>query len=210
MQKNRVMFLCGFLVLTSIIPLRAQDVIFGEAYGSLKAKYDKFPANLKQKCAHVDSAVNHFGYFAHYVSNGSEYYAVLDMSTKPSSDAYGYGSIILIHGPNCSEGDLDWALRGIPPGNGYQSGAALVEMPGLNAPRIGIPPRSGNMHYILRSAHEEEILRGLIRDSIQRAIKINGGDAPVRKTLCRPENLLADPNYPLVPQELSAYCDVKP
>jgi hypothetical protein len=210
MQKNRVMFLCGFLVLTSIIPLRAQDVIFGEAYGSLKAKYDKFPANLKQKCAHVDSAVNHFGYFAHYVSNGSEYYAVLDMSTKPSSDAYGYGSIILIHGPNCSEGDLDWALRGIPPSNGYQSGAELVEMPGLNAPKLAIPPDSGNMHYILRSAHEQEILRGLIRDSIQRAIKINGGDAPVRKTLCRPENLLADPEYPLVPQELSVYCGVKP
>jgi hypothetical protein len=203
-KSLRAIFCC--LLLQGSVPSQAQMAILGSGYDSLKERYEEFPPDLKRACAHLGREASHFGYFARYASDGAEYYAVLDMSTRPESDAYGYGWIVLIHGSACSEGDLDWALRGMLPSKGYQGIAPTVEMPGLNAPRIGVPPGSGNVHYVIRSAREEEILRGLIRDAIQRAIKINGGDAIVRKVLCRPQNLSPDPNYPLVPQELSRYC----
>jgi len=50
--------------------------------------------------------------------------------TRVDSDAYGYGWIILVHGSSCSEGDLDWAMRGMLPSKGYQGVGPTVEMPG--------------------------------------------------------------------------------
>jgi hypothetical protein len=208
MGNNSTRFLYCCLLIQILIPLQAQVPILGAVYGSLREKYEKVPPDLMPRCAHLGRKVSHFGYCARYASDGAEYYAVLDMGTRVDSDAYGYGWIILVHGSSCSEGDLDWAMRGMLPSKGYQGVGPTVEMPGLNAPEVGIPPEGGYVHYVIRSAREEEVLRGLIRDAIQRAIKINGGDAIVRKVLCRPQNVAPDAEYPLVALELSRYCAV--
>jgi len=191
--KRSTQFLYCCFLLQGLFPLQAQMAILGLGYGPLREKYEEFPPKLKRTCANLGRRVSQFGYFAHYASDGAEYYAVMDTSTPVNDDAYGWGSIVFVHGSSCSEGDLDWALRGIPPISGYHGAAPVVEMPGLNAQEIGVPPGSGNMHYVIRSAHEEDILRGLVRDAIQRAIQANGGEAIVKKTLCAPENLQRGP-----------------
>jgi len=207
-MRKRSALIIGLLLFGNLALSQAQADILGNAYDSLKEKLDPIPEKLKQICAGLGSQVKHYAYFTHYSLDGFEYYAVLDTSTPPSDDAYGYGSIILVHGTQCIKGDLDWALRGIPSAKGYSGSSMKIEMPGLNAPGFGSPLNTDRAHYRIRSAHEEEILRGLIKDAIQTAIKANGG-GPTKAKLCKPANLKPDIDYPLVPMELARYCGVQ-
>jgi len=99
-------------------------------------------------------------------------------------------------------------LSGAPPKNGYKDAQVAERMPGIDAPT----PKACNSgpdelcNYTLQSAREEAILRGLVGDALQRAIKAYGGAATFRKKACSPDIILGNSNSPIVQQELQKFC----
>jgi hypothetical protein len=190
---------------------QAQNPIFGTDYDQLKVKYDDFPDAAKRLCARVDNQVKYYWVYAHYKSADSEYYIVMDK--RPDPDGYDFATAIWIHGSKCTEDkqSADWTLSGVPPKNGYGTVDAVERLPGLDAHKISFGALSDAYYYTFRSAHEEEILRGLIKDGIQRAVRARGSDASFRKQACSARIMSKHSKFdPMVLQELNAYCTVEP
>jgi len=61
-------------------------------------------------------------------------------------------------------------------------------------------------HYVLRSASEVAILRGLISDAFLQAVKAYGGRAQFKEHACYPPPTPGDFNSPIVEQELQKFC----
>ena len=190
---------------------QAQNPIFGTDYDQLKVKYEDLPDTAKRLCASVDNQVKYYWVYAHYKSGDSVYYIVMDK--RPDPNGYDLATAIWIQGSKCTEDkqSADWTLSGVPPKNGYGTVNELERLPGLDAPKISFGVGSDAYYYTFRSVHEEEILRGLIRDGILRAIKARGSEASFRKQACSVRAISKHIKFdPMVFQELKAYCTTEP
>ena len=97
-------------------------------------------------------------------------------------------------------------LSGFVPAEGYKENAEQVNLPGLGAQRICDAGPFGDCHYVLRSAGEEDLLRGLVKDAVLQGIRAWGGEEAFRKAVCRSQIMNANASMPIVQQEVSEFC----
>ena len=210
---------CCCVLLVSLSPLFAQsgkqhkpelslDPIFGLHYNRYAVKYADTTNRNCRVCSISNSKKEIQGVFAHINSGGSDYDIVKE--TIPQEDDYGYGDVLLITERKCVTTDTDSVFIGITPKNGYQETGDIERLPRPSDPDVADNSNPSNGRTVLRSAHEEAIIRGLVRDAFQRGFKAYGGEAPFRNKVCSREIIENSLGYPIVQQELKAFCSKAP
>jgi hypothetical protein len=102
--------------------------------------------------------------------------------------------------------ESNWTRSGVPPAGGYQNTKLTEGLPGMNAPEVCEDrPRYPLCRYVLRSAAEEALLRGLVQDGIERAVRAFGRDQ-FKKKACSSETFSEQSDYPIVQMELRRFC----
>jgi hypothetical protein len=178
------------------------DPIFGISYDPSVVKYE--PVSLPRQCPPGGRFLR---LFAHVKTEQSEYYIVMDTNPADSGDTF--GAAVWVQGSKCRVADSNWVLSGVPPKEGYNNNGGVEErLPGIDAP---VPKECNSgpdelCYYTLRSAGEEAILRSLVKDGFQRAIKAYGGYAPFSKKVCSHGTELHYSLYPVIQQELQKFC----
>jgi hypothetical protein len=102
--------------------------------------------------------------------------------------------------------DLDCVLSLRPPRTGYKGVSSTVRLRDDAETFEGYPP---NRHVVFMSIGEENLFRQFVRDAIQRDVKAHGGDKSFRSQACI-HSVLLQADYPIVLQELKAYCASSP
>jgi hypothetical protein len=188
------------------LPKFLDEPLFGIGYDPSVVHYAPVPASFLHIC---HDGYEHEFVYAHIKSGNSDYYIISGYSSDQDSDSLGY--IALINENRCDTYDLKNAYSGIPPENGYKETGIIERIPGKNAPDVRDPGESGaqgNYHYILRSAHEEFILRSLIRDALQRGVQAFGSEDRFRKMVCTPEKIKGFSGFSdiIEEEELKSFC----
>jgi len=215
MKTNALYWLCLWAVLLNSLALQAQttkpvlstmieDPVFGVSFDPFKVKFENIPSKLKQLCHLSDEG--HLWLFSHLKTDRSDYYIVMGWSYDQEGDSF--GNAVWTMGNSCSIAETGWVLSGIPSPSGYSSTNVHEKLPGLGvpAPKSCQSDPQAVCNYQLRSAHEEFIIRGLVRDAIQRASKAYGGEAQFKKKACSPYTIKANSYSPIVQQELRQFC----
>jgi len=176
------------------------EPIFGLTYRTSPIRYEKIPSWINKKC-HLG------GYelsdYAHASREGSEYFIVMDSSGQEDDPL---GNSIWLKGAVCIADELKWTLSGVPPLRGYRGDQFTEGPPGWKAPEVCENQPTGSFcHYVLRSPAEEAVLRSLVQDGIQRAVKAFG-KSQFRKKECSAEVIAQESDYPIVQQELRKFC----
>ncbi len=196
--------LIGLLWATGTVALaqtRVEDPIFGLAYNPSEIKYEKVPSRLRRVCPEFDP--HNYSVYADVRRGESEFFIVMHTS---SGDGDSFGNTIWGKGAECRVDESNWTLSGIPPTNGYLNVQSAEGLPGLDAPKVcENRPRGEYCRYILRSPAEEELLRGLVRDGLQRAVKAFG-KSQFKKKECSAEAISQQSDYPIIQQELRKFC----
>ncbi len=179
-----------------------EDPVFGIAYRPSIVKFDVMPKRISQLCPGFGNELDWV--FAHYKSGSSDYYIVMGVSESQDGDSFGTG--VWIDGSRCRMSESKWVFLGTPSSSGFNNKGIADELPGLNAPRVCDSGAGSDCHYLLRSAHEEEILKGLIGDAIQRSIAAYGSGAAFKRKACSSDILRGNAEFPLVAEALRAFC----
>lgn len=215
MKTNALYWLCFWAVLLNSLALQAQttkpvpsielqDPVFGVSFSPFIVKYEEIPSELRQLCSPFGKG--HVWLFSHLKSNRSDYYIVMGWSRDQDGDSF--GTAIWTMGTSCRVTESNWVLAGIPSPSGYSGTNVQEKLPGIDVPA----PKSCQSdplavcNYQLRSAHEEFIIRGLVRDAIQRASKAFGGRTQFKQKACSPSTIKANSYSPIVQQELRQFC----
>jgi hypothetical protein len=188
------------------LPKVLEDPLFGIGYDPLVVHYDSVSASFLKVCPAV---FEHEFVYAHIKSGKSDYYIISGYSSDQDGDSFGH--IALVNGNRCDTYDSKNAFSGVPPENGYKENEIIERIPGKDASWVRDPGESGvqgNFHYILRSAHEEAIIRALVQDGFLRGIRAYGSADKFRKLACSPEQIKALSYFPNVveEQELKSIC----
>jgi hypothetical protein len=101
-------------------------------------------------------------------------------------------------------------FNGVPSTTGYKESGVVERLPRPSDPDATDNSDPSNGRTVLRFAHEEAVIRGLVRDAIQRCIKAYGGEAPFRNKVCSTVVIENTFDFPIVQQELKAYCSKAP
>ena len=176
--------------------------MFGISFKPDTVRYEPIPERIRELCP--DFKRGQFWTFAMLQSGGSEYYVVLGV--RPGQDGDSLGTALQIEGSKCQVEDSTWMLSGVIPGKGYSQPAPSARLPGLGAPEVCPHGQAGDCYYVLRSSAEEAILRGLVKDGIDRAIKAYGSQALFGTKACTPSQLSGSESTPVVLQELERFC----
>jgi hypothetical protein len=217
MRKALFFLLCASIGLNSYCQVKAHltkehlpkvldEPLFDISYDPLVVHYQPVPSNLQHICR---NGYEHEFVYAHIKSGNSDYYIISGYSSDQDGDSLGY--IALVGESRCDTSDLGNAYSGIPPENGYKETSIVERVPGKNAPDIRNPGESGlqgNYHYVLRSAHEEFVLRSLVKDALQRGIQAFGSEDRFRRLVCSPEKVKGLSYYPNIieEEELKSFC----
>jgi hypothetical protein len=191
-MTKRSAYAAWLVCLQLSITVYAQSFILGDDHGQLKLIQTPLPLKVKQNCARSGKQVNRDLYYAYYTAEEGDYYAVYDPKDDDNEYASGYGSLLYVHGATCLESDMEESLSELPPDKDYASTSTTTVMPGMNDTLVSLSSDPGNKYYMIRTAHEEDILRGIIRDLIRRIVKDNGEDA-AKNVLCTVKNMQLGP-----------------
>jgi hypothetical protein len=186
-----------------------EDPVFGLRFDPETAKYDGVAAKLKSQCKFFQGKESRTWIFAHAKSRDSDYYVVKGWSPCKEGCGDNFGSALWVHGAQCQWDESNWTLSGVPSKDAYQDSSAAEGLPGMNvkAPDVcNSQSNSSRCHYTLRSAHEEAILRELVRDAIQRGIRAFGGERYFRMQVCTPQEQPDNSGYPIMQEELRTFC----
>lgn len=188
------------------LPKTLEEPLFDIAYDPSVVRYTPVPESILHSCR---NGYEHEFVYAHLKSGNSDYYIISGYSSDQDGDSLGY--VALINEKSCDTYDLGYAYSGIPPENGYKDSGNVERIPGEDAPNVRNPGESGaqgNYHYILRSAHEEFILRGLVQDALQRGIRAFGSEDRFRRKVCTSEKIkgLSYFSNIIEEEELKAFC----
>ncbi len=178
-----------------------ENPVLGIAYDPLVVHYEMVSYEFRKICPKHNYKPQ--AIYAHVRSGSADYYVTALIDPRVDDDAA--IAIILVNNGTCVDGDSQWAYSGIPPKDGYLETGTVEQIPGQNAPEIADNP--GDFHYVLRSAHEEWILRSLDKDALQRGIRAYGNESLFRKAFCDHESKYKR-TYPYVidEQEFGAFC----
>jgi len=184
-----------------------QDPMFGISYSPSRVHYEPMPMPIRQICPGYEHGT--FWVFAHVQRESGDYYVV--MGIRPGQDGDSLGAALLIKDSKCYQEDSTRMLSGFVPEKGYGQEASALGLPGLNAPQIcehgpQFPYGIGACHYVLRSAEEESVLRGLASDALVRGTRAWGDAAQFKKAVCIPSLEKANSSMPIVRQELTKFC----
>jgi hypothetical protein len=102
--------------------------------------------------------------------------------------------------------DSSWMLSGSIPASGYPNPKAVGTLPGLHASESC--DQVGNCHYELRSPEEEEVLRALVSNAIERGIKA-WGESRFASRACAPGLMLSNSLDPVLQSALKNFCDAR-
>lgn len=196
--------LIGFLWVTGTVALaqaRVEDPMFGLAYNPSEIKYERVPSRLRRVCQ--EFYPHNYSVYADVRRGESEFFIVMHIS---SGDGDSFGNAIWVKGAKCRVDESNWTLSGIPPAGGYTGAKHLDGLPGLDAPKVCESRSRGEYcRYILRSPAEEDLLRSLVRDGIQRAAKAFG-KSQFKEKECSAEAISQQSDYPIIQQELRKFC----
>jgi len=177
-----------------------EDPIFGISYSPSQARYEEAPLLLKKRCRLGNDPI---WIYAHVRKDDSDYFIVTGYQLPEYEPE---GSSLWVEGAECRDDLSAWTLSGLPPTGGYQNAQSSAGLPGLGAAKVcENRPEEQFCRYILRSPAEEALLRDLVQDGLQRAIKA-WGKAPFRKKQCSAEAISKQSDYPIVQQELRKFC----
>jgi hypothetical protein len=183
-----------------------QDPIFGISYNPSVVKYQQLSPEFRSRCALFQGKQDHLWLFAHVRSEGSDYYVI--MSTSPGQDGDSFGTAVWIEGSKCHVTESKWVLSGVPPSKGYSDAHGVEKLPGIDVPS----PKTCNSdayavcNYTLQSALEEEILRGLVKDALRKAVRAYGGKTLFGGSACSRGIISGNSGSPIVQQELQMFC----
>jgi hypothetical protein len=206
------MVVAGFLLMIAAESYAQYNPILMIGFVPPKFHYEILPQDIKNKCIRAIGPykTDPFEVFAHIKNDNYEYYAEWGTNKNQKDDEYDQGATLLeIHGSECKAWDIDSTLMAIPPRNGYHGSNSETRLPGPTSPTENTPLVR---NYVFRSAEEESLLRSFIKDAIQRAIKAYNSEKLFRIHACPPKLAaeFGDGGYPIVMQELKAYCAVPP
>jgi hypothetical protein len=212
LTKSMRLMVAGILLMIATESYAQYNPILMIGSVSPKSRYEVLPQEVRNKCKRVieRNATDPFTVFAHITSGNYEYYAEWGNSKRRGDDDEDGASILMIHGSECKESDLQRALMTVPPRNGYRGTTSDDRLPGDDSPTEAIPPAA---HIpVFRSAKEESLLRAFVRDAIQRAIKAYNSETVFKAQACPPKLAaqFGDGGYTIVMQELKAYCSQVP
>jgi len=191
-------------------PALVVEPFFDIPYDPSKVHYEPVPQSFVNVCHHT---FQHEFVYAYLKSGAAEYFVISGYSADQDGDSLGY--VAMIKGGNCDSADLKNAFVGVPPQGGYSNSSTGEEIPGKGAPEVPDPGESGamgNSHYVLRSPHEEAILRGLLEDNFQRGIRAFGGEIQYKSLICTPKIMKAFSDFAdvVTEQELKSFCSRNP
>jgi hypothetical protein len=183
------------------------DPLFGISYSYSKVHYEPMPISIRRICPDYERGT--FWVFAHFQKESGDYYVVMGIS--PGQDGDSLGAALLVKNSKCYVEDSSRMLSGFIPDSGYGPEKSVYILPGVNAPQIcehgpQYPYGMGPCHYILRSAEEESVLRGLVKDALARGVRAWGGAAQFKKAVCSQSLQDEIPYMPIVQQELTKFC----
>jgi hypothetical protein len=179
-----------------------EEPVLGFLFNPSVVKYERIPSRMRDVCPGF--CEGRWWVFAHLQTEGADYFIVSGMIPGRTGDIF--GSAYWIKGAECRVTESTWLLSGIPPKSGYGEAKSTKDLPGFDAPDTCNQESLEWCHYVLRSEHDENILRGLTRDAIQRGIKAFGGEAEFKKRACSPSLISDISNTPIVQQELQKFC----
>jgi hypothetical protein len=191
-------------------PAFLSEPFFDIAYNPSKVHYDPVPLAFVKVCKHT---YQHEYVYAYLKSGDAEYFVISGYSSDQDGDSLGY--VAMIRANHCDSADLTNTYVGIPPQNGYNDTKNEEGIPGKNAPSVRDPGEfgaMGNYHYILRSSHEEEILRGLLQDNFKRGVRAFGGEIQYKQIICTSKMMKDFSGYAdmITEQELKSFCSQSP
>lgn len=179
------------------------DPIFGLLFNPATVKYEPMAQKIRTRCAAFGSG--NYWTFAYLRQRETEYFIVVGTSATQDGDMF--GTAISINDSGCQEEESAWALSGFVPRNGYPAiSSAKAMLPGDKAKEVCDNPPFGECHYMLRSATEEAILRGLIQDALARAQSAWKGVGGIRKQVCNPGYLQMRSSTPVLRNEVERFC----
>jgi len=186
-----------------------QDPMFGISYSYTKVHYEEMPAAVRRICPDYERGT--YWVFAHFTRESGEYYVVMGVSPGQTGDSL--GAALRVKDSKCYNYDSRRTFTGVVPKGGYSQKGMSSELPGSNVPEVCAPGTGRyplidlDCHYVLRSAEEEAVLRGLARDALTRGSRAWGGPDRFKKEACRPSVVLAVANAPIIQQELEKFCN---
>jgi hypothetical protein len=183
-------------------PSQVTDPVFGLSFNPAKVKYEPMAQKIRMRCAAFDSG--DYWTFAYLRRGETEFFIVIGTSATQDDDMF--GTAISINGSGCEEEESAWALSGFVPGDGYPSNAPDAILPGDKAKEVCGNSPFGECHYMLRSATEEAILRGLVQDALSRARSAWKDAGGIRDQVCTPQYLETRSSTPVLKNELEKFC----
>lgn len=191
-------------------PASLVEPFFDISYDPTKVHYEPVSPSFVSVCHHT---FQHEFVYAYLKSGDAEYFVISGYSTDQDGDSLGY--VTMIKGGNCDSADLKGTFLGIPPKGGYSNSNTGEGIPGEGAPDVRDPGESGamgNSHYVLRSAHEETILRGLLEDNFQRGIRAFGGEIQYKRLICSAKMMKQFSDFAdvITEEELKSFCSRNP
>ena len=196
--------------LKSKTPALLTEPFFDISYDPSKIHYEPVPQSFVSVCHHT---FQHEFVYAYLKSGDAEYFVISGYSSDQDGDSLGY--VAMVRGSSCDSADLKNTFLGVPPQDGYSNRGTDERIPGEHAPAVRDPGQSGamgNSHYVLRSPHEEAILRGLLEDNFQRGIRAFGGELQYKSLICTAKMMKGFSDYAdvITEQELKSFCSRGP
>jgi hypothetical protein len=196
--------------LKSKTPAVLTDPFFDIPYNPSKIHYDPVPQSFVSVCHHT---FQHEFVYAYLKSGDAEYFVISGYSSDQDGDSLGY--VAIVRGSRCDSADLKNTFVGVPPQGGYSNPGTDERIPGEHAQDVRDPGESGamgNSHYVLRSRHDEAILRGLLEDNFRRGIRAFGGEVQYKSLICTTKMMKGFSDYAdvITEQELKSFCSRSP
>lgn len=131
--------------------------------------------------------------YAHLHKEHAEYFVISGIPRSQDGDLF--GTAVQVVNGHCTVEDSAWMLSGIILRAGYAGRKGPFALPGLHVQEEC--DSMGNCHYDLRTREEEDLLRDLVLDAIERGVKAWGA-AEFRSRACKPELMKADAMVPVL------------
>jgi hypothetical protein len=179
------------------------DPVFGLAVNVSRTQYEPLPARVAQTCRSFPRGK--FWIFASNKVGNAEYLFVSGFPAGANGDAV--ENLIVIQGDRCTGQGGDFVLTAAVPPHGYGADTSTYLVPGQGAQSTC--DEKGDCRYTLRSPKEEAVVRGLVRDALERGAKAWGA-LEFRKHVCDPQvQTKQAATSPLVGEALESYCTSK-
>lgn len=179
------------------------DPVFGISYHEAEARYEPVPVAITRICRSLGHG--RFWIYAEVRRRGHQYLVVSGIPERQDGDLLGFA--LQIDGNHCEAEDSTWMLSGTVPSQGYSGRSESGNLPGLNATETC--DKVGNCRFTLRSREEEDVLRALVQDALERGSKAWGRASRFAERACAPNLMLSNSSAPVLQSVLKTFCQAR-